>query len=75
MHSSADTVEADGDAVHEETPAPDDSSGTPSTQKKMSPPPDPYFLLLLGDSCLGDSDCWVTATKGLLWPSVLRVLY
>jgi hypothetical protein len=63
--SSADTVEADGDAVHEEAPAPDDSSGAPSTRKKTSPPLDPYFLLPLGDGGLGD------CTEGLLRPSVL----
>ena len=66
MCSSADMVKADGEAVHEEALAQGDSSGTPSTWKKMSLPPDPYFLLLLGDSCLDDSDHWVTATEGLL---------
>ena len=71
VRSSADTVEADGEAVHEEAPAQGDSSGAPSTQKKTSPPPDPYFLLLLGDGCLDDSNRWVTATEGLLRPSVL----
>jgi hypothetical protein len=67
--SSVDTVENDGDAVHEEALAPDDSNGTPLTRKKTSPPPDPYFLLPLGDRELG------CCSEGLLRPSVLRVLY
>ena len=66
VRSSADTVEADGEVVHKEALAQGDSSGAPSTRKKMSLPPDPYFLLLLGDGCLDNSDRWVTATEGLL---------
>ena len=66
VRSSADMVEADGEAVHKEAPAQGNSSGTPSTQKKTSLLPDPYFLLPLGDGCLDDSNCWVTATEGLL---------
>ena len=69
VRSSADTVGHDGDAVHEEAPAPDDSGDAPSTRKKVIPPPDPYFLLPLGDGELG------CCSEGLLRPSVLRVLY
>ena len=65
VRSSVDTVENDGDAVHEEAPAPGDSSDAPSTRKKASPPPDPCFLLPLGVGELG------YCSEGLLRTSVL----
>ena len=65
VRSSAGMVENDGDAVHEEAPAPGDSSDAPPTRKKASPPPDPYFLLLLGHRELG------CCSEGLLQPPVL----